>query len=408
MPLRRSKTLTAGETNRHIGLTGGNLRKPDPYDVPGVPMSVRLFAHMALTLLLLFAATAARADDEKVVNVYNWSDYVAKDTLEKFTRETGIKVRYDTYGDNEILDAKLMTGQSGYDVVFPSATPFFAQQIKAGIYRPLDRSKIPNAKGVDGDVMTSLTRADPGNLYGLPYMMSATGLGYNVDAINRRMPNAPVDSWRMLFDPAVVSRFKSCGVTLLDTPTEVVPAMLTFMGRDPLEQTPAALDTAMHALAPLRANYRYLNSDKYRSDLASGDTCLAHGYIGDLVQVRARARESKAANKPNIAIVIPKEGAMVNIDVMAIPADAPHPDAAHAFINFLLRPDIIADITNAVGYANAVNASLQYISPEIKNDPVIYPPADIKARLFSALPPAPPGFDRQRTRAWTKFRTDRQ
>ena len=371
-------------------------------------MSVRLLARLAAAALVLLAATAARADDDKVLNVYNWSDYIGKDTLDRFTRETGINVHYDTYSDNEILDAKLMTGQSGYDVVFPSATPFFAQQLKAGIYRPLDLSKIPNAKGLDPQVMNSLAKVDPGNAHGLPYLMSATGLGYNVDAIKKLMPDAPVNSWRMLFDPAVVSKFKSCGVTLLDTPTEVIPAILAYLGHDPLEQTPAALQTAMKALMPLRSNYRYLNSDKYRSDLAGGDVCLSHGYVGDLVQVRNRARESKAADRPNIAIVIPKEGAMVNIDVMAIPTDAPHPDAAYAFINFLLRPDVIADVTNQVGYANAVPASLQYVQPAIKSDPVIYPPADVKAHLFSALPPAPPGFDRLRTRAWTRFRTAKE
>ena len=362
-------------------------------------------ARFALALVLALAAGTSGAE-EMVVNVYNWSDYVAKDTLEKFTAETGIKVRYDTYADNEMLDAKLMTGHSGYDVVFPSAAPFFAQEARAGIFQPLDLARIPNAKGIDGTVMESLAKVDPGPVHALPYMMAATGIGYNVDAVARLMPNAPVDSWRMLFDAEVVSKFKTCGVTLLDTPTEVVPAVLAYLGHDPLAQNSAELGVAMQALAPLRANYRYLSGEKYRADLASGDICLAHGYVGDLVQARMRARDNKK-KKVDIAIVIPKEGAMVNIDVMAIPVDAPHPQAAHAFIDFILRPDIIAAITNETGYANAVPASLAFVDPAIKGDPVIYPPEEVRRKLFSALPPAPRDFDRYRTHAWSRFRAAR-
>jgi len=367
-------------------------------------MRIRWILSLAALVAAIASAPLARAED-KVLNVYNWSDYIAKDTLEKFTAETGIRVKYDTYGDNETLDAKLMTGRSGYDVVFPSASPFFAQQVKAGIYRPLDLAKIPNAKGVDPAVMASLARVDPAGPHGLPYMMAATGIGYNVDAVARLAPDAPKDSWRLLFDPAVVSKLKACGVTLLDAPTEAVPAILAYLGHDPLAQTSGELDAAMAALMPLRPNYRYLNSEKYRADLAAGDICVAQGYVGDLVQSRARAAEAK--KKQNIAIVIPKEGAMVNIDVMAIPADAPHPEAALAFINFILRPDIVAEITNTTGYANAVPESLAFVTPAIASDPVIYPPPEVKAKLFAALPPASRDFDRTRTRAWTKFRTAR-
>jgi putrescine transport system substrate-binding protein len=363
------------------------------------------FVRLALAFVLLLAAGAARAE-EMVVNVYNWSDYIAKDTLQKFSAETGIKVRYDTYADNEMLDAKLMTGRSGYDVVFPSAAPFFAQQAKAGIYQPLDLARIPNAAGLDKAVMDSLAKVDPGPVHALPYMMSATGFGYNVEAVARLMPDAPLDSWRMLFDAQVVSKFKACGVSLLDTPTEVIPAVLAYLGRDPLAQNAAELGAAIQALAPLRANYRYLSGEKYRADMASGDLCLAHGYVGDLVQSRMRARDNKK-KKVDIAIVIPKEGAMVNIDVMAIPADAPHPEAAHAFINFILRPDVIATITNETGYANAVPASQPMVDESIRSDPAIFPPEAVQKKLFSALPPAPREFDRARTHAWAKFRAGR-
>ncbi|HSV29595.1 MAG TPA: extracellular solute-binding protein [Candidatus Omnitrophota bacterium] len=362
-------------------------------------MLARLTRFAAAALVGL-AATAANAED-KVVNVYNWSDYIAKDTLEKFTKETGIKVNYDTYGENEVLDAKLMAGKSGYDVVFPSASPFFAQQVKAGIYQKLDLPKLPNAKGLDASTMKNLQSVDPGNAFGVPYMRAATGIGFNVDAVKKFAPEAATDSWGLLFNPEVVSKLKACGVAMLDTPTEAVPAMLAYQGKNPVEQSPESLTAAMDALTALRPNYRYIHSEKYRNDLAGGDICVAQGYVGDLVQVRERA--SKAKKKQNIAIVIPKEGALVNIDMMAIPAAAPHPDAAHAFINFILRPEIIAEITNETGYANMVPASAPMVDEALRTDTVIFPPADVQAKLFTP-PPASKDYDRARARAWSKFR----
>jgi len=362
---------------------------------------VTRLSRLAAFAVVGLAAFGAHAED-KVLNVYNWSDYIAKDTLEKFTKETGIKVKYDTYGDNEVLDNKLMTGKSGYDVVFPSASPFFAQQIKAGVFQKLDMAKIPNAAGLDKSVMKSLTVSDPGNAYGVPYMLAATGFGYNIDAIKKIMPDAPVDSWAMLFDPAVLSKFKSCGVALLDTPSEAVPAIQMFMGKNPNEQTEDNLKAAMEALTALRPNYRYIHSEKYRSDLANGDICLSLGYVGDLVQSRTRAAAAK--KKQNIGITIPKEGALVNIDVMAIPADAPHAEAAHAFINFILRPDIVAEITNETGYANAVPESLPMVDAEMAKDPVIFPSDDVRAKMITPPLPAGKAYDRARSRAWSKFR----
>ena len=359
---------------------------------------------MAFCMLAVGGAEPGRAD-APVVNVYNWSDYIAKDTLEKFTKETGIAVNYDTYGDNETLDAKLMTGRTGYDVVFPSASPFFAQQVKAGVFRPLDPAKIPNMKALDPAVMTNLASVDPGNQFGVPYMMSATGIGINVDKVRALLPQTPLDSWALVFDPALTGVLQSCGVTLLDTPTEVVPAALAFAGHDPKLQTKEELAAAFGVLVPVRPHYRYLNSEKYRSDLAAGDICVAQGYVGDLVQVRNRAKEANTGQ--NIAIIIPKEGAMVNIDVMAVPADAPHPDAAMAFINYILRPDVVAAITNEVGYANAVPAAAKFVDPDIQNDPVIYPPPQVRAKLFMALPPAARDYERSRARTWSRYRAGR-
>jgi putrescine transport system substrate-binding protein len=367
-------------------------------------MPLTLSRFVAACALSLAVALPAQAEDP-VLNVYNWSDYVAKDTLERFTKETGIKVNYDVYDSNEVLDSKLMTGKSGYDVVFPSSSPFFAQQVKAGVYLPLDKAKLPNAANLEKMVMATLTKSDPGNEYGLPYMMAATGIGYNVDKVKELLPEAPVGSWKMLFNPETLAKLKACGVTLLDTPTEVVPAMLAYQKRNPLSDSPLDLDDAMAALSEMRSSYKYIHSSKYINDLANGNICVAHGYVGDLVQAKNRAKEAK--KKQNIAIFIPQEGAEVNIDVMAIPKEAKHPDNAHKFINFLLRPDVIADITNQTGYANAVPASTKLIQPEIKSDPVIYPPPEVQLKLFT-LPVPPKDYERNRARAWTKFRTSKK
>lgn len=365
-------------------------------------MRVR-FVAMAF-VAAVFTIGGASAAEEKVLNVYNWSDYVAPDTLEKFTAETGIKVNYDVYDKNELLAAKLMAGRSGYDVVFPSASPHFSQQIKAGLYRKLDRAKLSNFATIDKDVLATLSQSDPGNLHGVPYMISATGFGYNVDMIKKAAPDAPVDSWAMLFDPKVVSKFKACGASLLDDPVEVVPAALSYLGKLGTSQTDEDLKAATAVVAEVRPQLRYFHSSKYINDLANGDSCLAHGYVGDLVQARNRANEANKGVK--IAIAIPKEGAVVNIDVMAIPADAPHPDNAHAFINFLMRAEVIAAVTNVTGYANAIVPAAQFVNAEIKDDPVIYPSAEVRAKEFIVMP-APREYERARTRAWTKVKTGR-
>ena len=358
---------------------------------------------IAAILGLVLLSSSAWAAEEKVVNVYNWSDYVAPDTLEKFTQATGIKVNYDVYDGNEILSAKLQAGNSGYDVVFPSASPFLAQQIKAGIYRALDRAKLKNYPNLDPAVMKTLASvADPGNLYAIPYQISATGIGYNIDKLAKAAPGVALDSWSLLFDPANPAKLKGCGVSLLDTPTEVFPAALLFLGRNGASLATDDLKAAAAAVGQIRPSLKYFHSSKYINDMANGDTCLAHGYIGDLVQARNRANEAGKGVK--IGIFIPKEGAVVNIDTAAIPADAPHPDNAHAFIDFLLQPEIMAGITNTTGYANAVTPSKPFIKKEILNDPVIYPPAEVLAKEFQ-VPPADLAKERERTRIWTSVKT---
>lgn len=354
-----------------------------------------------LTAALVVSALA-RAAEEKVLNVYNWSDYIAEDTLAAFTAKTGIKVNYDVYDSNEILDAKLLAGRSGYDLVFPTATPWFARQIAAGAYRKLDRSKIANWRRIDPRVLERLKVADPGNDYGLPYMMAGTGVGYNVALVKKAMPDAPIGSSAMLLDPGTLAKLQRCGVTVLDTVEEMFPAALAYAGRNPLSTAQADMDVAVRTLAAARPFWRYTHSSTYINDLANGAICVAMGYAGDLVQARARARE--AGRGTEIAIFLPKEGTTFNIDVLAVPKDAPHPDNAHLFIDFILDPETIGKITNKIGYANAVPDSRPAVRPALLDDPVVNPPPD--ARLYM-LPLVPDAFERARNRAWNRIKSRR-
>jgi putrescine transport system substrate-binding protein len=299
-----------------------------------------------------------------------------------------------------VLEAKLAAGKSGYDVVFPTAMPFFARGIQAKLYRKLDLSKIPNAKGIDVTVLNRLKTADPDNAFGLPYMTSTTAIGYNNAKIRGLIPDPPIGSLALLYDKKTIDALKPCGVTLLDAPDEEFSAVLAFLGKNPTSMQLADLEDAAKFLKADRPAYRYMHSSRYISDLATGEICVAHGWTGDLFQARKRAREAK--NGINIEIFLPKEGVSAPTDVMAIPVDAPHLDEAHAFINYILDPKVIAAITNEVGYANAVPASRPFISPEILDDPVVYPPASIGFYTM-ALPTA--RYDRERNRLWTKFKT---
>lgn len=352
-------------------------------------------------VLVAFTAQTALAQ-EKTVNVFNWSDYIAKDTIEKFTAETGIKVNYDVYDGNEILEAKLLAGKSGFDVVFPSTSPFFVRQVKANIYRQLDKSKLPNLAGLDKGVMAELAKFDANNAHGVPYLMAGTGIGYNIAKIKQLMPDAPIGSLAMIYDPKVLAKIKGCGVTVLDSADEVFSTALAYSGKSPTSLSEEDLKSASDVVFKARPNYKYIHSSAYINDLANGNTCVAMGYAGDLVQARSRAKE--AGRGVEIGIFLPKEGAAFNLDVMAIPADAPNVESAYAFINFILKPEIIGAITNEVGYANAVTAADKVVDPDIKNDPVVYPPADVQAKLYT-LPPVDQAYERARTRAWTRVKT---
>ena len=358
----------------------------------------------ATSALAMLSITATAMAQENVVNIYNWSDYIGETTLEDFTAATGIEVNYDVYDSNEVLEAKLFAGNSGYDVVMPTAQPQLARQIAAGIHQKLDKSKVPNFANLDPAMLERVAAADPGNEYAAIYQWGTNGFGYNVSMIEERMPDAPVGSWDMVFDPDVVKNFADCGVTLLNSPSEVMPIVLHYLGHPPQSEDEAHLKEAEELLLSIRPYIKYFHSSQYINDLANGDTCLSVGFSGDIVQAQVRAEE--AENGVDITYVIPEEGTVVWFDMMAIPADAPHPENALAFINFVLDPENMAGITNYVAYANAVPASLEFVDPEVKEDPQIYPSAETQEKLFS-VGEVTPKYERARTRLWTRVKAGR-
>ncbi len=371
------------------------------------PRSFRLSAALAALLAACAGCsrpaapgTAASAG-EKVLNVYNWSDYIQPSVVADFQIEYGIRVNYDVLDSNEILETKLLTGHTNYDVVVPSGA-FLERQIQADIYQKLDKSLLPNLKNVDPDVARAEALYDPGNQYSVDYMWITSGVGYNVADIRTRLPDAPVDSWRMLFDPAVVSRFQDCGVSLLDAPSEVVATVLIFLGRKPSSNSPDDLKAAEQVLKAMRPYVRYVDSSRYIDNLANGDICLAMGWSGDVKQAHDRAKE--VGKGVDLAYAIPKEGAISNYDVLAIPADAPHVRNAHLFIDYLLRPEIAARNSNLIKYANAVTADIQPLDPSVRGDPGVYPPPVVRARL-SPERARPPEYQRLLTRMWTRFKS---
>jgi putrescine transport system substrate-binding protein len=297
----------------------------------------------------------------------------------------------------------LLAGRSGYDVVVPSASPFLARQILAGVYRPLDKSRLPNWKNLDPAILAQVAAADPGNTHAAPYLWSVTGIGYNRAMVQKALgEEAPTDSWALLFDPGNAKKLAACGISLLDSPEDMFPSVLAWLGRDPRSTDLADLDRAVSALAKIRPYIRKFHSSEYINDLANGDLCVSLGYSGDVIQARNRAREAKDGIA--LAFSAPKEGAEMAVDMLAVPADAPHPESALRFIDYILRPAVIADITNAVSYPNPNLAATALVNPAIRNDPQIYPPAEAR-RHFFVVPPAPAEYERARTRAWTRLKT---
>jgi putrescine transport system substrate-binding protein len=347
------------------------------------------------------AAAAIDTDEEKILNVYNWSDYIDQSVIEDFQKETGITVKYDVFDSNEVLETKLLAGSTGYDIVVPSAS-FLERQIKAGVFQKLDRSRLPNLKNQDEEITRRIAMHDPGNEHAVNYLWGTSGVGYNEAKIKAAMPDAPVDSFAMFYDPKVVSKFKDCGVSVLDAPSEVVGTVLIYLGKEANSEKPEDLAAAEKILTAVRPYIKYINSSKYIEDLANGEICLALGWSGDVLQARDRA--SEAGNGIVVKYRIPREGAVMFFDMLAIPADAKHVKNAHLFIDYLLRADVGAKNSNFVNYANSNAASFSLISEEIRNDPGIYPSAEVKAKLVPDLAESAQ-FTRLLTRSWTRFKT---
>jgi putrescine transport system substrate-binding protein len=363
------------------------------------------------TILLSTACAAATAwamgagaqEQEKVVNVYNWSDYIDESILEEFTAETGIEVVYDVFDSNEILETKLLAGGTGYDVVVPSGT-FLARQIQAGVFQKLDKSKLPNLEHMWDVVAERTEKYDPGNEYSINYMWGTTGIGYNIAEVQDALGIERIDSWDVIFDPEKIAKLAECGVYMLDAPAEMVPAALNYLGLDPDSRDPDELAKAEELLLSIRPHVRKFHSSEYINALANGDICVAVGWSGDVFQARDRAAEADQG----IAIdySIPKEGAQMWFDQMAIPADAPHPENAHIFINYIMKPEVIAKASNYVYYANGNKASQQHLNEDVIGDPAVYPDEETLNNLYTTMP-YDPRTQRLITRLWTRVVTGR-
>jgi putrescine transport system substrate-binding protein len=354
-----------------------------------------------LALCALVAASAAAAAEEKVLNVFTWPDYIAPDTVRNFERETGIKVNYDTYDSTEMAEARLLAGRTGYDVVI-HAERYSARLIPIGVYQPLDKSKLPNLKNLDPWVMQAVAPDDPGNRFGVPYLWGTTGFAYNKRMILERMPGAPLDSGDMLFKPEVVRRFADCGVTFLDEPTDVIPMALLYLGRDPNSLDSKDLADVEKLLKAVRPYVRYFSSAKMLIDLPNEEVCLAMSWSGDYAQAMMRAQQ--VGRPVPLAYTTQKEGTLAWFDLWFIPADAPHPDNAHKFLDYLLRPEVAAPISVETRYATPNLPAIALLPPSVRDDPAVYPPLSVRDLLFKGEI-HDPIQERRRSRLWSRVKT---
>jgi len=335
------------------------------------------------------------------VHIYNWSDYIGPTTLADFEKETGIKAQYDVFDSNETLEGKLLAGRTGYDVVVPS-NHFLGKQIKAGAFMKLDRGLLPNHGNLDPALMKRLERNDPGNQYAVPYLWGTNGIGYNVEKVKAALGVDKIDSWAVLFEPENMKKLSSCGVAFLDSADEMLPAVLNYLGLDPNSSNPKDYQKAERKLLAVRPYVTYFHSSKYISDLANGNICVAAGFSGDVFQAKARAEE--AGKGVELAYAIPKEGGNLWFDVLAIPKDSAHAEQAHAFINYLLKPEVIAQVSDYVGYANPNPKAGDLMDQDVRNDEAVYPPQDVLDRMFVNAE-LPPKVQRLMTRSWTKVKS---
>jgi putrescine transport system substrate-binding protein len=365
-------------------------------------MMIKKGLRLALAASAITFGSAAGAA-ERVVNIFNWSDYIDPKVLEDFTRETGVKVVYDTYDSNEILETRLLAGNTGYDVVVPSAT-FLQRQIKAGVYQPIDKDKLTNAANIWPEIAARLARYDPSNQHAVNYMWFTTGVAYNVAKIKDRLGDKPIASWEQVLRPENLKKFADCGVYVLDSPEDVFSVTLNYLKLDPNSKDANDVRRAADVIAGLRRYIKKFHSSEYINALANGDICLAIGWAGDSFQARNRAKE--AGNGVEIAYVIPREGTLMSMDNLAIPKDAPHPAEAHLFIDYLLRPDVAARNTKVTHFANGVQNSRALVDQEIVGNPAIYPDEATMKRLFTVTAPDQ-ALQKIVTREWTRAKTGR-
>ncbi len=362
-------------------------------------LPISLFRNAMLVGAGLTLAVSAQA--APTVHIYNWSDYIGQTTLADFEKATGIKPVYDVFDSNETLEGKLLAGHTGYDVVVPS-NHFLGKQIKAGAFQKLDKLQLPNYSNLDPVLLKRLEKNDPGNQYAVPYLWGTNGIGYNVEKVKAVLGVDKIDSWAMLFEPENIKKLSSCGVAFLDSADEMLPAVLNYMGLSPNSQNPEDYKKAEAKLLAVRPYVTYFNSSKYISDLANGEICVAAGFSGDVFQARARAAE--AGKGVTIAYAIPKEGGNLWFDMLAIPRDATSVKEAHAYINYLLKPEVIAQVSDAVGYANPNPKAGDVMDQAVRTDEAVYPPQEIVDKLYvnSELPPK---IQRLMTRSWTKVKS---
>ncbi len=369
----------------------------------GTKLMGKLMAGLAVAGFMTFAASSALAQEEKVLNIYNWSDYIAEDTIQNFEKETGIKVRYDTFDNNEIVHAKLVAGKTGYDIVVPSSG-WAKLQMDGGLFRKLDKAQLPNLKNLDPDIQSQIASLDPGNQYLVNWLWGYTTIGINTAKVKAALGAEPMPAnvWELFFNPKYVSKLKSCGVSVLDSASEVLPAALHYLGKDPFSKNSADYQEASAALKAIRPYVTLFSSSGYINDMAGGSVCLALGWNGDINIARRRAIEGKTGQ--DIVALIPKNGGILFFDMMAIPADAPHSKNAHTFINYIMRPDVHAALTNKVFYANPNKESRKFIKPEVAQNPSVFPST---AEMATMVPPKALTNDLRRliTRVYTGFKT---
>ena len=351
-------------------------------------------------LLVVMSAASARAADERTLNVYNWTDYIDPAALEQFKKQTGTDLHYDVYDSLETLEGKMLAGHSGYDIIVPTSEPTFSRLIAAGALLPLDKSKLPNLAGEDSALLGRVATSDPGNTYGAIYLWGTIGLGEIPSKIKALFPDAPLDSWDLLLNPENAKRLAGCGITMMDSATDVIPSVLKYLHHDPSSTDPADLADVEKTLMAIRPYIRTFASGGAVEALAAGQTCLVMDYSGDVIQAASRAAEAK---QEPVTYVAPKEFTQLWFDMLAIPKDAPHPELALQFINFMLQPSVIAGVTNTVQYPNAVPASKPMVDAAVRDNPNVYPDAAALARSFTVTAVKEAAV-RIRTRMWARFK----